>query len=60
VTKGHPVNLVASVRQRLLNLSRARKEDFTLTLTQYAIERLLYRLSRSADVHHFGEVGQNR
>jgi len=53
VTKGHPVNLVASVRQRLLNLSRARKEDFTLTLTQYAIERLLYRLSRSEYAERF-------
>lgn len=40
-------NLPASVRQRLLNLSRERHEDFGLTLIRYASERLLYRLSRS-------------
>lgn len=37
------------MRQRLLNLSRRRNEDFNLILTRYAIERFLYRLSRS---HH--------
>jgi hypothetical protein len=35
------------VHQRLLNLSRERAEDFTLTLTKYGLERLLYRLSIS-------------
>lgn len=40
-------NVAASVRQRLLNLSRATREDFQLTLTRYAVERLLYRLSNS-------------
>ncbi|MGA9998111.1 MAG: nucleotidyl transferase AbiEii/AbiGii toxin family protein [Pyrinomonadaceae bacterium] len=40
-------NLAASVRQRLLNASRTRREDFQVTLTRYALERLLYRLSRS-------------
>ena len=40
-------NLAASVRQRLLNLSRARQIDFNLFLTHYAVERLLYRLSQS-------------
>lgn len=40
-------NLAASVRQRLLNLARERRADFQLILIQYAIERLLYRLSRS-------------
>ena len=39
--------LVRSVRQRLLNLSRQRQEDFQLTLVHFAIERLLYRLSLS-------------
>jgi hypothetical protein len=43
-------NLVASVRQRLLNGARDRGEEFQLTLTRYAIERLLYRLSQSP--HH--------
>lgn len=40
-------NLAESVRQRLLNASRTRHEDFQVTLTRYALERLLYRLSRS-------------
>lgn len=43
-------NIAASVRQRLLNASRARREDFQVTLTRYGLERLLYRLSKSA--HH--------
>ena len=41
-------SLAASVRQRLLNVSRARGDEFQLLLTHYAIERLLYRLSQSA------------
>lgn len=40
-------NLAASVRQRLQNLARARKEDFQLVLGRFALERLLYRLSQS-------------
>lgn len=40
-------NLTASVRQRLMNLARTRKEEFGLVLTRYGIERLLYRLSQS-------------
>jgi predicted nucleotidyltransferase component of viral defense system len=40
-------NLPASVRQRLLNLSRERGEDFNYLLTRYGNERLLYRLARS-------------
>lgn len=38
---------IASVRQRLLNLSRVRKEDFQLILTRYAVERILYRISQT-------------
>ena len=37
----------ASVRQRLLNRARNRREDFAWVLTRYGIERLLYRLGRS-------------
>lgn len=37
----------ALVRQKLLTYSRERGDDHTLVLTRYAIERLLYRLSRS-------------
>lgn len=46
-------NMAASVRQRLLNASRARREDFQVTLTRYALERLLYRLSKSAHRDQF-------
>jgi len=41
-------NTAASVKQRLLNLAVARGEDFNFLLTRYAVERLLYRLARSA------------
>jgi predicted nucleotidyltransferase component of viral defense system len=47
MTKSQPVNLAASVYQRLLNLSHARGEEFNFLLARYAIERLLYRLSQS-------------
>ena len=40
-------NTAASVRDRLLALARGRGEDFQLLLTQYGLERLLYRLSQS-------------
>jgi len=40
-------NVAASVRQRLMNLRQARGEDYNTLLTQYAIERFLYRLSKS-------------
>ncbi|MCA1634377.1 MAG: nucleotidyl transferase AbiEii/AbiGii toxin family protein [Acidobacteria bacterium] len=46
-------NIAASVRQRLLNASRTRREDFQVTLTRYALERLLYRLSKSAHRDQF-------
>lgn len=46
-------NLAASVRQRLLLLSRKRGEPFDLILTRYGIERLLYRISRSAYADRF-------
>lgn len=42
-------NLAASVRQRLLNLARARGEELQLVLTGYGVERLLYRLVRICD-----------
>jgi predicted nucleotidyltransferase component of viral defense system len=40
-------NVAASVRQRLLNIAPGRGEDFGLVLIRYALERLLYRLSKS-------------
>lgn len=42
-----PANLPASIHHRLLALSRDRNADFNNLLTRYALERLLYRLSRS-------------
>jgi len=47
MTRKTPVNVSASVRARLLKVSKERREDFTLTLMNYAAERFLYRLSRS-------------
>ncbi len=47
MSKEKPRNLAASVRQRLLNLSRMRGEDFHFVLTRYALERFLYQLSQS-------------
>jgi len=40
-------NLAASVRQRLLNQARAQDRPFQELLQYYAMERFLYRLSRS-------------
>ena len=39
--------MAVSVRDQLLNLARERGEDFQLILTQYGLERLLYRLGKS-------------
>jgi len=40
-------NVAASVRQRLLNRARADKRPFNELLQYYAMERFLYRLSKS-------------
>jgi predicted nucleotidyltransferase component of viral defense system len=47
MTRQTPINVAASVRARLLKVSKERREDFTLTLMNYAAERFLYRLSAS-------------
>ena len=39
-----PKNVAASVRARLLTLSKERNQPFDLLLTRYVLERLLYRL----------------
>jgi Nucleotidyl transferase AbiEii toxin, Type IV TA system len=44
---GPKKNLAASVRERLMQLARARNEDFNFVLTRYGMERILYRLSKS-------------
>lgn len=53
MTDRQPRNLVASVRQRLMNLSRERGEDFQFVLTRYGLERFLYRLTQSAQAGQF-------
>lgn len=40
-------NVAASVRQRLLNISREQREDFQLILIRFALERLISRISQS-------------
>jgi len=40
-------NIAASVGQRLRNLARDRKEDFSLILTKFALERVLFRITQS-------------
>ena len=46
-------NLTASIRDRLRIQARERNEEFQLILTQYAIDRLLYRLSSSPHADRF-------
>jgi predicted nucleotidyltransferase component of viral defense system len=43
----------ASVKQRLLNLAKERREDFNFLLTRFAVERFLYRLHRSRHAKAF-------
>ena len=47
MSKEKPKNLLASIRQRLLNLAREKNDDFQLVLIRYGVERLLYRISVS-------------
>lgn len=48
-----PQNIVASVRQRLLNLAREQGKEFQFILIRYASERLLHRLSLSKYADEF-------
>jgi hypothetical protein len=47
LSKAIPTNTAASVKQRLLNRARAKREDFNLLLIKYALERVLYRIGQS-------------
>ena len=47
MSRSTPINVAASVKQRLLNRARAKNEDFNLLLTKYGLERILYRISKS-------------
>lgn len=53
MSPARPRNLAASVRQRLLNQARERREDFNYLLTRYANERLLFRLAESTHRDQF-------
>lgn len=46
-------NIGASVRARLLSLSKASGQSFDLALTRFALERLLFRLGQSAHADRF-------
>jgi len=46
-------NLAASVRSRLKQHADATRQDFNLTLTQFGLERLLYRLFISEHASNF-------
>jgi predicted nucleotidyltransferase component of viral defense system len=46
-------NIAASVRARLLSRAKSAGTDFSLVLTRYALERLLYRLSISKSRDNF-------
>ena len=46
-------NIGASVRARLLGISKEKGLNFDLVLTHYAIERLLYRLAQSRHADRF-------
>ena len=46
-------NIGASVRARLLSLSKASGQSFDLVLTRFALERLLFRLGQSAHADRF-------
>ena len=48
-----PENVVASVRQRLLNRARRDRRPFNELLQYYAMERFLYQLSRCARADRF-------
>jgi hypothetical protein len=51
--KKKPTNIGASVRARLLNLAKADDRPFQEVLQYYAMERFLYRLSRSEHAGRF-------
>jgi predicted nucleotidyltransferase component of viral defense system len=46
-------NMGASVRSRLLNVAKERRQPFDLLLTHYVLERLLYRLGQTSHGDRF-------
>ncbi|MGH7254783.1 MAG: nucleotidyl transferase AbiEii/AbiGii toxin family protein [Nitrospirales bacterium] len=53
MTTRHPTNLPASIHQRLLNQAKQEKRPLQELLQYFAIERFLYRLSRSPHAGKF-------
>ncbi len=53
MSKKHPVNIAASVRQRLLDKARTDKRTFSELLQYFAMDRFLYRLSKSVHAGKF-------
>ncbi len=53
MTKTKIKNIPVSVHRRLLNIAKARGEDFQYVLTRYALERFLYRLGISTHRKRF-------
>ena len=51
--KRKPTNLAASVHQRLLNAAKESQRPFNALLQHFAIERFLYRLSKTAYAEKF-------
>lgn len=51
--KSQPINIAASIRQRLLNRAKADNRPFNELLQYYAMERFLYRLSLSPYAKQF-------
>lgn len=53
MTSVPPKNVAHSVRDRLRKVATARSEEFNFVLLRYALERLLYRLSKSRHESEF-------
>jgi hypothetical protein len=53
MTSRPPTNVPASVHQRLLNLARQTNRPFNELLQYFAIQRFLFRFSRSAYAEQF-------
>jgi hypothetical protein len=53
VKRRQPKNVAASIRQRLLNEARASGRPFNELLQYFAMERFLFRLSRSPHAEKF-------
>ena len=53
MTTNKPINIAASVRQRLLNKARKDQRPFAELLQYFAMERFLYRLSHSPHAEKF-------